>query len=124
MEKYQNKHLLFLHDFGVSFVDNMSELDLRKVKKCERMDGGFRKDSVYKMYCNILTMLEIFKRRNMLLLENIKQVFTGTLAMKYLVLKVACLTSRLNSNLINITSITTPCPHIIPVIRYRKPYKE
>ena len=82
MEKYQDNHLLFLHDFEVSFDDNMSERDLRKVKNREKMAGGFRKDSGHKMYCNILTMIETFKRRNMPLLESIKQVFTGTLAMK------------------------------------------
>ena len=82
MEKYQQNHLLFLHNFEVSFDDNMSERDLRKVKNREKMAGGFRKDSGHEMYCNILTMIETFKRRNMPLLESIKQVFTGTLAMK------------------------------------------
>ena len=82
MEKYQDNHLLFLHDFEVSFDDNMSERDLRKVKNREKMAGGFRKDSGHKMYCNILTMIETFKRRNMPLLKSIKQVFTGTLAMQ------------------------------------------
>lgn len=82
MEKYQDNHLLFLHDFEVSFDDNTSERDLRKVKNREKMAGGFRKDSGHKMYCNILTMIETFKRRSMPLLKSIKQVFTGTLAME------------------------------------------
>lgn len=33
MEKYSHNHLLFLHDFAVPFDDNISERDLRNIKK-------------------------------------------------------------------------------------------
>ncbi|MEY8322623.1 hypothetical protein AALB47_01745 [Lachnospiraceae bacterium 54-11] len=65
-------HLLFLHDFEVPFDDNMSERDLRKAKNRQKMAGGFRKESGQEMYCNILTVIETLKRRNMPILENIK----------------------------------------------------
>ena len=78
MEKYMENHLLFLHDFEVPFDDNMSERDLRKAKSRQKIAGGFRKESGHEMYCNILTIIETLKRRNMVLLENIKKLFMGT----------------------------------------------
>ena len=78
MDKYSHNHLLFLHDFRVSFDDNISERDLRKAKNRQKMSGGFRKDSGHEMYCKILTIIETLKRRNMAILENIKQLFVGT----------------------------------------------
>ena len=77
MEKYMGNHLLFLHDFGVPFDDNMSERDLRKAKNRQKMSGGFRKESGNEMYCNILTIIETLKRRDMPILENIKKLFMG-----------------------------------------------
>ena len=72
VSKYMENHLLFLHDFEVPFDDNMSERDLRKAKNRQKIAGGFRKESGHEMYCNILTIIETLKRRNMVLLENIK----------------------------------------------------
>lgn len=78
MEKYSYNHLLFLHDFSVPFENNISERDLRKAKNRQKMAGGFRKQSGHEMYCSILTIIETLKRRNMGLIENIKQLFMGT----------------------------------------------
>ena len=78
IEKYMGNHLLFLHDFEVPFDDNMSERDLRKAKNRQKMAGGFRKESGHEMYCNILTVIETLKRRDMPILENIKKLFMGT----------------------------------------------
>lgn len=78
MEKYRHNHLLFLHDFSVSFDNNMSERDLRKAKNREKMAGGFRKGSGNEMYCAILTVIETLKRRKMGLIENLKKLFMGT----------------------------------------------
>ena len=71
-------HLQFLHDFEVSFDDNMSERNLRKAKNRQKMTGGFRKESGNEMYCNILTIIETLKRSDMPILENIKKLFMGT----------------------------------------------
>ena len=78
MEKYQQNHLLFLHNFSVFFDNNLSERDLRKVKNRQKMAGGFRKESGQKMYCSILTIIETLKKRKMDLLENIQAIFLGT----------------------------------------------
>ncbi len=78
MEKHAHNHLLFLHDFAVPFENNISERDLRKAKNRQKMAGGFRKESGHQIYCSILTILETLKRRNMGIIENIKQLFMGT----------------------------------------------
>lgn len=78
LEKYMENHLLFISDFDVAFDNNMSERDLRKVKNRQKMAGGFRKTSGQEMFCNILTIIETLKRRNMEILENIKMFFEGT----------------------------------------------
>jgi hypothetical protein len=76
--KYSHNHLLFLHNFDVSFDDNISERDLRKAKNRQKMAGGFRKDSGHEMYCSILTIIETLKRRKMGIIEYIKKLFLGT----------------------------------------------
>lgn len=78
LKKYSHNHLLFLHNFAVSFDDNISERDLRKAKNRQKMAGGFRKDSGHEMYCSILTIIETLKRRKMGIIENIKKLFLGT----------------------------------------------
>lgn len=78
LKKYSHNHLLFLHNFAVSFDDNISERDLRKAKNRQKMAGGFRKDSGHKMYCSILTIIETLKKRKMGIIENIKRIFLGT----------------------------------------------
>ena len=77
MEKYSHNHLLFLHNFAVPFDDNMSERDLRKAKKRQKMSGGFRKECGHVMYCSILSVIETLKRRKMAMLENITLLFMG-----------------------------------------------
>lgn len=78
MEKYAHNHLLFLYDFSVPFENNISERDLRKAKNRQKMAGGFRKESGHQMYRVILTIIETLKRRNMGIIENIRQLFMGT----------------------------------------------
>lgn len=78
LEKYRHNHLQFLYDFSVPFENNISERDLRKAKNRQKMAGGFRKGSGHQMYCAILTIIETLKRRNMGILQNLKQLFTGT----------------------------------------------
>ena len=76
MENYSHNHLLFLHVFSVPFDDNISERDLRKTKKRQKMTG--RKESGNKMYCSIMTIIETLKKRKMGIIENVKMLFMGT----------------------------------------------
>ena len=62
LEKYKANHLLFLHNFAVSFDNNMSERDLRKCKSRQKMSGGFRTQEGCSMYCDILSVIETAKR--------------------------------------------------------------
>ena len=80
MEKYSENHLLFLHRFDVPFDDNMSERDLRKAKNRQKMTGGFRKHSGLEMYCKILTIIETAKRKQVGIMDTIKNIFSGTSA--------------------------------------------
>ena len=36
------------------------------------MAGGFRKESGHEMYCSVMTIIETLKKRNMGMIENIK----------------------------------------------------
>ncbi|GFI58068.1 hypothetical protein IMSAG025_01511 [Muribaculaceae bacterium] len=44
------------------------------------MAGGFRKESRNEMYCAILTVIETLKKRKMGTIENLRELFLGTLA--------------------------------------------
>lgn len=78
IEKYGRNHLLLPHDFSVPFDDNISERDLRKAKNTQKMAGGFRKESGHKMYCSMMTIIKILKKRNMGMIDKIKKLFMGT----------------------------------------------
>ena len=64
---------MFLHDFSVTFDNNISERDLRKAKNRQKMSGGFRKESGNEMYYSIMSIIETLKKRNMGIVENIKK---------------------------------------------------
>ena len=64
-------------DFSIPFDDNISERDLRKAKNRQKMAGGFRKESRNEMYCSIL-IIETLKKRKMGMIENLKKLFMGT----------------------------------------------
>lgn len=78
LEKYKENHLLFMHDFSVPFENNMSERDLRKCKNRQKISGGFRKYSGNEIYCRIMSVVETYKRKGMMVMENIQKVFEGT----------------------------------------------
>jgi len=78
LKKYKENHLLFLHDFQVDFSNNMSERDLRKCKNRQKISGGFRKQSGNEMYCNIMSVVETCKRKEMKIFESICNIFNGT----------------------------------------------
>ena len=77
LTKYQNNHLLFLHDADVKFHNNDSERDLRKCKAHQKMSGGFRKESGSKLYCDIMSIIETCKKKQMQVFESIYSIFAG-----------------------------------------------
>jgi len=78
LKKYKENHRLFLHDFQVGFDNNMSERDLRKCKNRQKIAGGFRKPTGNEMYCNIMSIIETCKRKEMQIFENISNIFNGS----------------------------------------------
>ena len=77
LEKYKANHLLFLHDFAVSFDNNMSERDLRKCKSRQEMSGGFRTQAGSSMYCDILSVIETAKRCHINPFDVISHILLG-----------------------------------------------
>lgn len=77
LEKYKANHLLFLHDFAVSFDNNMSERDLRKCKSRQKMSGGFRTQAGSSMYCDILSVIETAKRCHINPFDVISHILQG-----------------------------------------------
>ena len=77
LEKYMHNHLLFLHDADVKFHNNDSERDLRKCKTHQKMSGGFRKESGSKLYCDIMSIIETCKKKQMQVFESIYSIFAG-----------------------------------------------
>lgn len=77
MKKYQYNHLLFLYDFDVPFTNNMSEQDLRKIKNKQKISGGFRKPSGQKIYCDIMSVIETMRRRDINVFNGIKGILAG-----------------------------------------------
>lgn len=75
MKKYKRNHLLFIHDFDVSFDNNMSERDLRKCKNRQKMSGGFRTKKGKEIFCSILTITETCKRQGMDLMQAFRSIF-------------------------------------------------
>lgn len=77
LKKYKRNHLLFLHDFNVSFDNNMSERDLRKCKNRQKMSGGFRTESGKEIFCSLLTITETCKRQGKDLIAAFKMLLSG-----------------------------------------------
>lgn len=75
MQKYKANHLLFLHDFNVSFDNNMSERDLRKCKNRQKMSGGFRTQHGCSMYCGIMSVIETCKRKAVSIFDSLLNIF-------------------------------------------------
>ncbi len=80
MKKYRVSHLLFLQRFGISFDNNMSERNLRKVKIRQKMSGGFRDSSGRDMFCIILSFVETCKHRHSHVLRSICSVLSDDLS--------------------------------------------
>ncbi len=77
LKKYKDNHLLFLHDFAVSFDNNLSERDLRKCKNRQKMSGGFRTGLGRAIFCSVMTITETCKRQGKDLLEAFSCIFAG-----------------------------------------------
>lgn len=72
--EYKEAHVYFLYDFNVPFTNNLSERDLRQCVKRRKLIPGLHKFSGLEMYCNILSIKDTYKKRNIPLLEGIREI--------------------------------------------------
>ena len=77
LENYKDSYLCFMYNFDVAFTNNMSERDLRKCKNKQKISGGFRSKSGKERYCNIMSIIETCKRRDMNTLDGIRRILAG-----------------------------------------------
>ncbi len=75
LQKYKANHLLFLHDFNVSFDNNMSKRDLRKCKNRQKMSGGFRTQRGCSVYCGMMSVIENCKRKALSIFDSLLNIF-------------------------------------------------
>ena len=78
LKKYKENHLLFLKDFDIHYSNNMSEKDLWIRKNRQKMAGGFRTEAGRELYCDIISCIEIIKRRGLNIYQSIIGLMAGT----------------------------------------------
>ena len=76
-EKYKDNHLAFVKDLNVPFDNNLSERELRIVKTKTKVSGGFRSENGCENYCNILSIINTAKKRNINPFKAIISVFSN-----------------------------------------------
>ena len=74
-EKYKDSHLAFVKDFNVPFDNNQSERALRIVKTKTKVSGGFRSEDGCKNYCDVISIINTAKMRNINPFKAITSVF-------------------------------------------------
>ena len=74
-EKYKENHLAFIKDFNVPFDNNLSERELRIIKTKTKVSGGFRSEDGCENYCNIISIINTAKKRNINPFKAIISVF-------------------------------------------------
>lgn len=82
LKKYQENHLLFLYDFRIPYSNNRSEKDLRICKNRQKMAGGFRTEAGRQMYCDIMSLIETIKRRELNIFRGIIALMNGVPAIR------------------------------------------
>lgn len=76
-EKYKDNHLAFMKNFTVPFDNNLSERLLRVVKTKTKVSGGFRSENGCENYCNIISIINTAKQRDINPFKAIISVFNN-----------------------------------------------
>jgi len=77
LSKYQEGHLLFLHDPDVPFTNNQAERDLRMIKVKEKISGCFASMEGAQVFCRIRSYISTLKKNDMPLLQGLANALMG-----------------------------------------------
>lgn len=75
--KYEDAHMLFMHDYAVPFTNNLAERDLRAEKTKEKVSGCFRSWSGIEGYMKIRSFISTVKKRGLNIIDSLRSEFKG-----------------------------------------------
>ena len=78
LKAFKSSYLLFLWDYGVVFMSNLAECDLRHCKTRQKVSGCFRSWRGLECYARIRSFLSTETKRGHPLLPAVKTLFTKT----------------------------------------------
>lgn len=80
--KHKEKILFFMSHKSVPFHNNSSERAIRNAKIHKKISGGFRSVAGAERHAVILSVIETCKKRNLNVLDSLRQIFLGTFSLK------------------------------------------
>ena len=75
LEKYQENHLLFLHDKRVPATNNQAERKARNYKRKQKQVMGFRSFDSFSYLCNSMSMMDWLRNKKENLFKSISDIF-------------------------------------------------
>ena len=80
--KHQEKIFFFMGYKNVPFHNNSSEQAIRNAKIHKKISGGFRSEAGAERHAVILSVIETCKKRDLNVLDSLRQIFLGTFSLK------------------------------------------
>lgn len=75
LEKYQENHLLFLHNKRVPVSNNLSERKARNYKRKQKQVMGFRSFDSFSYLCNSMSMMDCLRNKKENLFKSVSAIF-------------------------------------------------
>jgi transposase len=82
--EWRDDYLRFLYDLSLPFTNNLSEQAIRMFKVKSKISGGFRTTTGADWFCRIRSYVATCQRQGMGILECLRSVFAGQVAMPML----------------------------------------
>ena len=80
--KHKEKILFFMSHKSVPFHNNSSERAIRNAKIHKKISGGFRSVAGAERHAVILSVIETCKKRDLNVLDSLRQIFLGTFSLR------------------------------------------
>lgn len=80
LKEYKKEHLLFAKEKDAPFTNNLSESDLRMIKRKTKISGGFRTIEGAKIFANIMSLIKTSIKRGQNVIETIKRTLKNEVA--------------------------------------------